>query len=77
MRMTPHQRRTVIMVAATRLAREGGLPAVTHGDVAKRCSVPTSAKTVRHYFGDRSSLWRAVIVVNPELAHLAAEVGLC
>lgn len=65
MRLTPDQRRKVIVTAATRIATEKGIAAVTHGAVAKRCSVPTSEKTVRHYFGNRDVLWSALRMENP------------
>ena len=59
--MTPEQRRDVIVTAAVRIARESenGVHAVSHGAVAKRCSIPTTARTVRHYFRDRAALWAA------------------
>lgn len=77
MRLEPQQRRTVIITAAVRVARDGQLSDVTHGAVAKRCTVKTSAATVRHYFPDRSQLWRAVIDADERFALQGKELGLC
>jgi DNA-binding transcriptional regulator YbjK len=80
MRLQPEQRRAMIVTAASRIAREGGLVAVTHGDVAKRCSTATSAATVKHYFPERRLLWLAVIAACPDDEGLQSdgrEIGLC
>lgn len=76
MRLQPEQRRAVIITAAVAIAREHGLHRVTHGDVAKRCKVDTSVKTVRHYFADQAALWRAVVVAAPEMSDEGKGVGL-
>ena len=76
MRMTPEQRRTVIVTAALRIARDKGLQSVNHSEVAKRCTVATSVKTVRHYFNDREALWMAVIDAEPDFAEKGREVGV-
>ena len=76
MRLEPEQRRAVIITAAVRIAREAGLCKVTHGDVAKRCTVQTSTALVRHYFPERAAMWTAVIVAAPELADQGRELGL-
>lgn len=76
MRLEPNQRRAVIITAAVRIAREGGLVAVTHSDVAKRCVTATSKATVKHYFVDRTALWVAVIEACPELAQQGRELGI-
>lgn len=76
MRLTPDQRRSVIITAAVRIAREAGLCRVTHGDVAKRCTVATSTALVRHYFPERAGLWAAVVEKAPELADQGRELGL-
>jgi DNA-binding transcriptional regulator YbjK len=76
MRLQPEQRRAVIITAAVTIAREHGLHRVTHGDVAKRCKVETSIKTVRHYFADQVALWRAVMTEVPEMAEEAKGLGL-
>lgn len=77
MRLKPDQRESVILTAAIRVARDSGLMGVNHGSVAKRCSLPTSEKTVRHYFNDRDALWRAVVMACPgEFDAAAGEVGL-
>jgi DNA-binding transcriptional regulator YbjK len=76
MRMTPEQRQTVIITAALRIARDGGLHAVTHGDVAKRCTIQTSEKTVRHYHKSRADLWAAVVAADPAFAPEGRELGV-
>ena len=76
MRLTPDQRRAVIITAALRIARDGHLSDVTHGTVAKRCTVHTSTATVKRYFGDRAALWRAVIDADERLALQGRELGL-
>jgi DNA-binding transcriptional regulator YbjK len=55
-------RREVIMTAAYRLAMDTGLWAVTHGGVAARCTVPTSASTVKHYFPTKDHIWRELML---------------
>lgn len=77
MRLKPDQRIAVIITAAGRIAKEQGLSSVTHGATAKRCTVQTSANTVRHYFKDRDALWVAVIAANPELTEQGKELGIC
>lgn len=80
MRLQPEQRRALIITAAVRIAREGGLLAVTHGDVAKRCSIATSIATVKHYFPERAAIWRSVVAACPDDERIAAdgrEIGLC
>jgi DNA-binding transcriptional regulator YbjK len=60
-KLTNEQRRAVIITAALRLAADTGLWAVAHSTVAKRCVVPTSTATVKHYFATKTDLWRVVI----------------
>lgn len=76
MRLTPDQRRSVIITAAVRIAREARLCRVTHGDVAKRCTVQTSTALVRHYFPERAAMWTAVIAAAPEMVDQGRELGL-
>lgn len=59
-RLSPDDRRTVIITAARRLADQVGAAALTHGDVAARCTIQTSVKTVKHYFPTRADLARSV-----------------
>ena len=77
MRLEPNQRRAVIITAAVRVARDGCLADVTHGAVAKRCTVPTSTKTVKHYFGQRGDLWVAVVEADASFADQGKELGVC
>lgn len=63
-KLTNEQRRAVIVAAALRVARDAGIWAVTHGTVAKRCVVPTSAATVRYYFATKDDLWRITIAAD-------------
>ena len=77
MRLNPDSRRSVIITAACRVARDKGLAHVTHGAVAVRCVVATSTHTVRHYFDTQVCLWRAVVEAHPiEFAEQARELGL-
>jgi len=76
--MQPNQRRAVIVTAALRLAREIGLARIMHSDVAARCVLQTSTKTVKHYFPSRESLWRAILddATPGEFDAQRKEVGL-
>ena len=58
-RMTPGQRREMVVDAARKILKERGAWPVTHGAVAKRCVAPTSVSTVRHYFPTKEDLVRA------------------
>lgn len=66
-RMTPENRREVILSAAVKIAGERGLIHVTHSAVAKRCVIETSVKTVRHYFATQADLWRAIRAAAPQV----------
>ncbi len=76
-KLTNEQRRAVIIAAGLRIANDTGIWAVAHGTVAKRCAVPTSAATVKHYFATKGDLWRAVIDVDQtgKARAEAAELG--
>jgi len=63
-KLTHDQRRSVIIVAAVRIAQDTGVWAIAHSTVAKRCVVPTSAATVKHYFPTKADLWRAAIAAD-------------
>ena len=76
MRLQPANRRAVIITAAVAIAKEHGLHRVTHGDVAKRCKIETSTKTVRHYFSTQVDLWQAVLIEVPELLGEGKGLGL-
>jgi DNA-binding transcriptional regulator YbjK len=60
-KLTNEQRRAVIITAALRIAADTGLWGVAHSTVAKRCVVPTSQPTVKHYFPTKMDLWRVVV----------------
>jgi AcrR family transcriptional regulator len=77
-RLTDEQRRNVIVTAAVRLARDEGLAYVTHGSVAKRCSIQTSVSTVRRYFPRKEALWDAVLIEtdDPLVHSVAASMGV-
>jgi len=51
-RMSPDDRREVIIKAAIALTREadGCLDSWSRQDVANKCAPPTSPETVKHYF---------------------------
>ena len=50
-RMSPDDRREVIIKAAIALTRDAEcLHSWTRRDVAKKCDPPTSPETVKHYF---------------------------
>lgn len=77
MRLEPDQRRAVITTAALRIARDKNkLTDVTHGSVAKRCTVATSEKTVRHYFQTRRDLWLAVVKADKSFVDQLEELGI-
>lgn len=76
MRLQPANRKAVIIAAAAAIAREHGLHRVTHGDVAKRCKITTSTKTVRHYFTTQVDLWQAVLIEVPDLLAEAKGLGI-
>lgn len=60
-KLTGEQRKAVILNAAVRLGRQRGIHNVTHGNVAKACSIQTSVHTVRSWYGTKQELWDAVI----------------
>lgn len=51
-RLTPDERRAVILRAAVKLTRDNGgsVLAWSRADVAQACEVQTSEDTVKHYF---------------------------
>lgn len=71
-KLTHEQRRAVIITAALRIATDTGIWAVSHSTVAKRCVVPTSASTVKHYFATKGDLWNAAIAADRSGAVRAA-----
>jgi len=77
-KLTSEQRRAVIVMAGLRVARDHGLWSVTHSSVAKRCTVPTSAPTVKMYFGTKAALWSALIDADDtgEIARVAQAQGI-
>ena len=77
MRLPPESRRSVIITAALRVARDRGLVHVNHSTVAERCVTHTSPKTVKHYFSSRRDLWTGVVEAAPdEFGIQAKELGL-
>jgi DNA-binding transcriptional regulator YbjK len=76
MRLTPEQRRAVIVTSAVRVAKDVGLVNVTHSAVAKRCVTETSVHTVQHYFPIRASLWQAVVDADCSFAEQGRGLGL-
>lgn len=76
MRLEPDQRRSVIITAALRVARDSGLVHVNHSTVSARCVTYTSPKTVKHYFRSRNDLWRAVLDADDTFEGQARELGL-
>lgn len=75
-RLSPENRRAVIVTAAVKIARERGLARVTHGDVATRCVLDTSKRLVRHYFPTQVDLWNAVVEADAGFAEQARGLGL-
>lgn len=63
-KLTNEQRRAVIITAGLRIVADTGLWAVAHSTVAKRCVVPTSAATAKHYFPTKAELWKAIIAAD-------------
>lgn len=49
-KLTPQERRSLIVTAAVDLANEHGLSEVTFEKVAANCRLPTTKRTVTHYF---------------------------
>lgn len=66
-RLTPVQRKAMIMTAALALSKEWGLLNWTRNDVAARCALttPTSYETVKHYFPSQGD-FRLAIAQHPE-----------
>jgi DNA-binding transcriptional regulator YbjK len=51
LRLTPDERREIIVQAAVRLTQErASLYAWSRQDVADACEIPTTSDTVKHYF---------------------------
>ncbi len=59
MRLSPGQRRALILDAAVTVALDDGILSVTHETVAERVTVDTSAATVRGYYRTLDELRRA------------------
>ena len=74
-RLDEQKRREIIVTAARRIAAECGFWAVTHGTVAKRCTVHTSTALVRHYYQTKDDLWRGAIGDDPVMMALARDAG--
>lgn len=76
-KLTHEQRRAVIITATLRLVQDTGLWSVAHSTVAKRCVVPTSAATVKHYFPTKGDLWNAAVTHDKtgKAAREAEELG--
>lgn len=65
-RLSPEQRRNLIVAAALRVAnKSGSLQSITDEAVAKECTVATSKQTVRWYFRLTNDL-RAAVAAHPE-----------
>ena len=60
-RLTPKERKQIILDAATRLSNELGLHNWTQQRVADECRVQTSLDTIKKYFGTTDNLRRAVL----------------
>lgn len=52
-RLTPDERRAVILYAAIRLTKKYGVFGWTCSDVARACEVSTSEDTVKHYWSQQ------------------------
>lgn len=77
MRLNPEQRTRMIAQAALKVAKgPTGLTGVTHGAVAKRCPILTSASTVKRYFGTQALLQLACVELEPEFRGVAIEIGI-
>jgi DNA-binding transcriptional regulator YbjK len=76
-KLTNEQRRAVIITAGLRIVADTGLWAIAHSTVAKRCVVPTSAATVKHYFPTKADLWAILIEADKtgKAATEAEELG--
>ena len=73
-RLAPDERRQVIIDAAKTLANEGGHIALSARAVAKRCAVPTSVHTVKHYYPNRVALVKATMEREEMIASAARKV---
>lgn len=58
-RLTPDERRELIIESARQIADAVGIHFVTHRSVALNCDVPTSQATVRAYFPSKAALKEA------------------
>lgn len=62
-RLTPDERRAVILRAAVQLTKERGLFEWSRHDVVNHCEIATSHSTVKHYFTQpdlRAAVKRAI-----------------
>ena len=78
-RLTPEQRRILILQGTVRLSNKSGLFMWTRKDAAKACSVPTSEETVKAYFGRMENLRRVTAEHSEASAGVkrqARDVGL-
>lgn len=74
-RLSYEERARLIAAAGVEIANRNGLEACTMFAVAKSCTIPTSAPTVRSYFRTKSDLWRA-IVAHPDAAPHVRKIGV-
>jgi AcrR family transcriptional regulator len=65
-RLKNYQRRNIIYVAASEVAREMGLANMTYDLVAERCAVHTSTRTISRHFPCKEDLWRLLATSRPD-----------
>lgn len=75
-RLDPARRRDMIVRAGILHARTYGIGTISPENVADRCSVKTSAATVRRYFLTQSDLVGAIVNADPSFRSEAVTRGM-
>lgn len=79
MRLTPDQRRAMIVAAGVLQGNTFGLEILTTDHVAASCKFKTAASTVKHYFPTKTELWAAIANhpdASKELKNQARLIGV-
>lgn len=81
-RLLPSVRKDMILRAAVIVVREYGFVQMSMDRVAHHCGLPTSVKTIQHYFRNRELLYVAVVTYAKannihEVTRMADEYQQC
>lgn len=71
-RLTPEQRKTLIINAAVKVSNDVGLFTWTRKQVAAACTLPTDFETVKHYFPKNDEL-RKIVAEHDDASAIVKE----